>query len=60
MNSFNEEELYQWIKQTAENFGAAEDLFHPDYGWILRYNKVTEAGKRFFEDHKEHFTKEEK
>lgn len=46
-----EKELEKSAIANAENMGEAKDLWHPDYGWILRGGKVTEAGMRFFERH---------
>lgn len=39
--------------ESAANFGPAERIFHPDYGWILWDGEITEAGKQFAKDHLE-------
>lgn len=45
--NFTEEEL---ALKSAMNMGAAQDIWHPDYGWILKDGQVTEVGKRFFRE----------
>lgn len=51
--TISEEILEAAILKVLENFGAPEDLYHPDYGWILVDGKTTEAGKRWYKDQKE-------
>lgn len=48
-----EEEMVELLIQNANNFGKAADMYHPDYGWIIKDHKTTEAGIKFFKDHKE-------
>jgi hypothetical protein len=47
---FTEEELEEAALRSAMNMGPAQDVWHPDYGWILRDSKITEAGKKFLEE----------
>lgn len=42
-----EEELEQLALKSAANFGAAKDIWHPEYGWILLNGEVTPAGVDF-------------
>lgn len=35
---------------TANNIGNEPDMFHPDYGWIRKDGKTTEAGLEYFRD----------
>jgi len=37
--------------KSAENMGAAQDLWHPGYGWLLKDGKITAEGIKFFEKH---------
>ena len=38
--------------KTIDNFGPAKDLYHPDYGWILKDGELTPEGKKYFDDQK--------
>ncbi len=50
-----EDKLEQDIEAAAlksvKNFGEAKDVFHPDYGWILKDGKPTEVGLKWYKDH---------
>lgn len=35
---------------TANDIGDSPDMFHPDYGWIRKDGKTTEAGLDYFKD----------
>lgn len=48
-----EREFEQACIENAKNFGEAQDIYHPDYGWILKDGKPTEAGAQFYLDNKE-------
>ena len=48
-----EEEMIEAAINNAGNFGAAVDMFHPDYGQILKDGKPTEEGLAFFQDNME-------
>lgn len=37
--------------KSAQNMGAARDIYHEDYGWLLRDGEMTEAGIEFFKKH---------
>jgi len=50
-----EEEMVEAAIMNAGNFGAAVDMFHPDYGQILKDGKPTEEGLAFFQDNLEQF-----
>lgn len=41
------ENLKKLAEASAANFGAAKDIWHPDYGWILLDGEVTTAGLDF-------------
>lgn len=45
--------------RSAQNMGAAQDIFHPDYGWIMRKGELTEAGIKFCEDYPDFSYEEE-
>lgn len=45
-----EEALIKAAKLVAENMGCPNDVFHPDYGWIVRNGKGTEEGLKFYEE----------
>jgi len=47
-----EEEIEQAAIESALNMGAAESLFHPDWGWILLDGEITEVGIEFFKQTK--------
>lgn len=44
------ETIEQAALLSANNLGATKDMFHPDYGWILKDGKITEIGFKFMED----------
>ena len=46
----DEEELEKAMLKSAENFGAAENIWVPDYGWILRDGEPTEEGLRLYKE----------
>lgn len=39
------EAMAELAKLAVDNFGVPTDLWHPDYGWIMRDGEVTEEGK---------------
>ena len=41
--------LEEACTKMAMNMGAPKDMFHPDYGWILRDGELTQAGADFLE-----------
>lgn len=43
-----EEEIEDVAIKSALNMGPAQDMFHPDYGWIMQDGKITEVGEEFF------------
>ena len=43
-----EEEIEEAALASALNMGAAKDLFHPNWGWVLLDGEVTEVGIEFF------------
>lgn len=45
-----EDEMIEAAIQNANNMGAATDMFHPDYGWILVDGKPTPEGLDFFQE----------
>lgn len=45
-----EDEMIEANIQNANNFGPAQDMFHPDYGWILVDGVPTPEGLKFFEE----------
>lgn len=45
-----EEATIEAAIQNANNFGPAVDMFHPDYGQILKDGQPTPDGLRFFEE----------
>lgn len=49
------EKLLEAMVQNANNFGAFDDLYHPEYGKLVEDGKLTESGKEFFNKHKEYF-----
>lgn len=42
-----ERQLEEAAKLVRDDFGTPTDIWHPDYGWILRKSEVTEEGKQF-------------
>jgi hypothetical protein len=50
-----EDEMVEAAILNANNFGKAVDMFHPDYGWILKDGEPTEAGLDFFQEQLEPF-----
>lgn len=36
--------------ENAANFGTAKDIFHSDYGWIMRNGELTEAGLKLVKE----------
>ena len=54
----SKEDEIDWEKvaeQSANNFGPSPDMHHPDYGWIIKDGKTTEAGIQFFKEQLEPF-----
>lgn len=49
ISSDKQSEIEAAAKLSAENFGAARDIWHPGHGWILKDGKITEAGTKFLE-----------
>ena len=47
-NNELEQSIVEASSKAIENFGAAEDVFHHEYGWILRDSQITEEGREFF------------
>lgn len=43
-----DEEIEQAAIDSALNMGPAQDMFHPDFGWIIRNGIITEVGEKFF------------
>ena len=43
-----DKEVEEAAIKAVENFGAPKDMYHPDYGWIVRFGKCTEAGELFY------------
>ena len=43
-----DEEIEKAALASAENMGAAKNLWHPEFGWIYLDGKPTEAGVEFF------------
>jgi hypothetical protein len=33
--------------KSAQNFGAPENIFHPDHGWLMVNKNITAIGKAF-------------
>jgi hypothetical protein len=50
-NTLSEQEIEELTIKSAQNMGAAESIFHPDYGWIVLDGKVTECGESFFDEY---------
>jgi len=50
-----EEEMIEAAIANVGNFGTPLDMFHPDYGQILKDGQPTEKGLEFFQDHLEQF-----
>jgi hypothetical protein len=48
--SLTEEELEEMALKSAMNMGAARDIWHPGYGWILKDGQITEIGERFLKE----------
>lgn len=47
-----DQESFEATMKMADNFSDSTDLYHPDYGWILKDKILTEEGKKYFEDQK--------
>ncbi len=41
-------EIYRLVEKRTK---CPDDLYIPDYGWVIRVGKVTEDGKKYFEDY---------
>lgn len=50
------EELAELCIQNANNFGPSPDMWHPQYGWLIKDGETTEAGRNFFEDQNDKLT----
>ena len=48
----SEEEIELAALTSLKNFGAPLDIYHPDYGFILRNGKATENSRKFYENYK--------
>lgn len=50
MTREQEDEMIEAAIMNANNMGQAVDMYHPDYGQILKDGFITEAGVKFFDD----------
>ena len=50
-----ETEIEEAAIMSAGNFGESPDMFHPEFGWIVKDGKTTEAGINFFKEQLEPF-----
>ena len=53
MEELSVEDLEEAARIVRENFGEPKDVWHPDYGWILRDGKPTEEGVKWYKDNSE-------
>ncbi len=56
MKTYSEEEILEAALKSIDNFGPATDLYHPDYGWILKDGVCTKEGEKFYEDQRKSAT----
>ncbi len=49
MNPKDDEDFEKAAIENVKNFGEAQDVHHPDFGWILKDGKPTEAGMAFYQ-----------
>jgi hypothetical protein len=56
MDKLTEEALLEMALKSIDNFGPATDLYHPEYGWILKDGVCTKEGERFYEDQRKRAT----
>lgn len=47
---YTEEEIEEAALKATDNFGPPTDMFHPEYGWIMRDGVTTPEGIEFWED----------
>lgn len=45
----DQEAIERAVKLAQENFGSPQDMWHPDYGWILKDGELTQEGADFLE-----------
>lgn len=50
-----DEDLMDAHLKMVDNFGPAKDMFHPDYGWILKDGKLTPEGEKFYEEQRNRY-----
>lgn len=43
-----EKEIEEAALQSIHNFGVAENMWHEDYGWLIKNGVITEIGILFF------------
>lgn len=50
-----EEDLLDAHLKMIDNFGPAQDMFYPGYGWILKDGKLTPEGEKYFADQQDRY-----
>jgi hypothetical protein len=50
--------LEEIVQSMLDNFGTPENIFHPDYGWVLRNGEITPEGVPYFKELEQFYRKE--
>lgn len=45
--------VFDDIENHANDLGTPCDMFHPEYGWLIKEGETTEAGIKYFKDQKQ-------
>lgn len=51
MDKLDIKELIDAVKLVQQEGGMPDNMFHPDYGWIIKDGEATEAGARWYSDY---------